>query len=107
MREYPIVADRILRAAPSLAPVAPLVRSSHERWDGRGYPDGLRGDEAPIGARIIAACDAYDSICTAKPYRPARTATEAQAELCRCAGTQFDPAVVRALCAELVDRAAA
>ena len=107
MREYPIIAERILRAAPSLAPVAPLVRSSHERWDGRGYPDGLRGDEAPIGARIIATCDAYDSMLITQPYRPARTADEAQAELRRCAGTQFDPAVVRALCAELADRASA
>jgi diguanylate cyclase (GGDEF)-like protein len=104
MRQYPIVAERILRAAPSLAPVAPLVRSSHERWDGSGYPDALRGEEAPIGARIIAACDAYDSMCLTQPYRPARTTDEAQAELRRCAGTQFDPDVVRALCAELADR---
>ncbi len=106
MREYPIVGERILRAAPSLAPVAPLVRSSHERWDGRGYPDGLRR-ESPIGARIIAACDAYHAMRSAHLYRPARTNEEAVAELRRCAGTQFDPTVVQALCAELGDPASA
>jgi two-component system cell cycle response regulator len=101
MREYPIVGERILRAAPSLAPSAALVRSSHERWDGRGYPDGLRHDEAPIGARIIAVCDAYHAMRSAHPYRPARTMDQAVTELRRCAGTQFDPAVVQALCEEL------
>jgi two-component system, cell cycle response regulator len=107
MREYPLVSERILRAAPSLAPVAPLVRSSHERWDGRGYPDGLRRDQSPIGARIIAACDAYQAMRAARPYRPARTKDEAMAELRRCAGTQFDPTVVQALCTELADPAPA
>ena len=101
MREYPIVGERILRAAPSLAPSAALVRSSHERWDGRRYPDGLRHDEAPIGARIIAVCDAYHAIRSAHPYRPARTMDQAVTELRHCAGTQFDPAVVEALCEEL------
>ena len=101
MREYPIVGERILRAAPSLAPVAPLVRSSHERWDGLGYPDGARGAEIPIGARIIAACDAYDAMRSTRPYRSARTREQALAELRRGAGTQFDPAVVAALCSEL------
>ena len=62
MRQHPIIGERILRTAPSLAPIAPLVRSAHERWDGRGYPDGLRRSEPPIGARIIAACDAYDAM---------------------------------------------
>ena len=67
MRQYPIVGERIVRSAPSLAPVAPLVRSSQERWDGSGYPDGLRTTEAPIGARIIAACDAYHAMRSAQP----------------------------------------
>jgi diguanylate cyclase (GGDEF)-like protein len=105
MRQYPIVGERILRSAPALAPIAPLVRSSHERWDGHGYPDGLRGDESPIGARIIAACDAYDAMRSAHPYRPARTNGEALAELWRYAGTQFDPTVIQALSTELDDSA--
>ena len=107
MREYPVVGERIMRAAPSLAPIASLVRSSHERWDGGGYPDGLRGDESPIGARIIAVCDAYHAMRSEHPYRPARTHDEAVAELLRCSATQFDPTVVRALCAELTVDAAA
>jgi two-component system cell cycle response regulator len=101
MRQYPVVGERIVRSAPSLAPVAPLVRSAQERWDGSGYPDGLRATEAPIGSRIIAACDAYQTMRTAQPYRPALTRDEAIAELQRCAGTQFDPNVVRALSEEL------
>jgi two-component system cell cycle response regulator len=101
MRQYPLVGERILRAAPSLSPLAPLVRSSHERWDGLGYPDGLRRTESPIGARIIAACDAYHAMCSAQPYRSALRDDEAVAELHRCAGTQFDPAVVEALCEEI------
>ena len=103
MRQYPVVGERIVRSAPSLAPVAPLVRSAQERWDGSGYPDGLRATEAPIGSRIIAACDAYQTMRTAQPYRPALTRDEAIAELRRCAGTQFDPDVVRALSGELED----
>jgi diguanylate cyclase (GGDEF)-like protein len=101
VREYPIVGERILRAAPSLAPVARLVRSCHERWDGSGYPDGLRHEQAPLGARIIAVCDAYHSMCSAHSYRHARTRNQAVAELRRCSGSQFDPAVVHALVAEL------
>jgi two-component system, cell cycle response regulator len=105
MRQYPIVGERILRSAPSLAPIAPLVRSSHERWDGRGYPDGLRRSEPPIGARIIAVCDAYDAMRSTQPYRTARTDPEALAEVRSGAGTQFDPAVVRALCAVVGEQA--
>jgi two-component system, cell cycle response regulator len=106
MRQYPIVGERILRSAPSLAPIAPLVRSSHERWDGRGYPDGLRRSEPPIGARIIAVCDAYDAMRSPQPYRPPRSDKEALAEVRSGAGTQFDPAVVRALCAVVDERQA-
>jgi HD-GYP domain-containing protein (c-di-GMP phosphodiesterase class II) len=101
VREYPIVGERILRAAPALAPVAPLVRSCHERWDGQGYPDGLCHEEIPIGSRIIAACDAYHSMRATQAYRRARTREQALAELRRCAGSQFDPAVVDALFTEL------
>ena len=93
--------ERILQAAPALSRVAKLVRSCHERWDGSGYPDGLRHDQIPIGARIISACDAYDSMRSAQPYRRPRNRAQALAELRRCAGSQFDPEVVIALRAEI------
>ena len=75
-----------------------LVRSSHERWDGNGYPDGLAGDEIPLGARIVSVCDAYDAMTSDRPYQRALGHEEALAELRRCAGTQFDPDVVEAFC---------
>ena len=90
------VGERILRAAPALAPVAAVVRSSHERYDGAGYPDGLAGEEIPVGARIISVCDAYDAMTFDRPYRVAQSPKDALAELRRCAGTQFDPSVVAA-----------
>jgi two-component system cell cycle response regulator len=98
MRRHPLIGERILLAAPALRPVARLVRSSHERWDGGGYPDGLRGDEIPLGARVVAVCDAFDAMTTERPYREPVTEGNATAELRRCAGTQFDPMVVEAFC---------
>jgi two-component system, cell cycle response regulator len=98
MRRHPLIGERILLAAPALRPVARLVRSSHERWDGGGYPDGLRGDEIPLGARVVAVCDAYDAMTTERPYREPVDPTDAIGELRRCAGTQFDPIVVDAFC---------
>jgi HD-GYP domain-containing protein (c-di-GMP phosphodiesterase class II) len=95
MREHTIVGDRILSAAPALEGVAKLVRASHERFDGRGYPDQLRGEEIPLGARIIAVCDAFHAMTSDRPYRPTLAVQEALDELHRCAGAQFDPAVVR------------
>ena len=77
--------------------VGHLVRSCHEHWDGAGYPDGLKGEETPRVARIVCCCDAYSAMTTDRPYRKARSAAEALDELRRCAGTQFDPAVVDAL----------
>ena len=91
MREHTIVGERILGAARSLRPVARLVRSSHERWDGNGYPDRLVGEQIPLGARIIAVCDAFDAMTGRRPYRDPMLAGEAMVELRRCAGTQFDP----------------
>ena len=73
MRRHTIIGERILAAAPSLAPVGELVRSSHERYDGRGYPDGLAGEDIPLGARIIAVCDAFDAMLADRPYSPARS----------------------------------
>ena len=77
-------------------PVADWVLHHHERWDGTGYPDGLRGEEIPLGARIIFVADAYDAMTSDRVYRPRLTDEEATAELISCADTQFDPAIVTA-----------
>jgi diguanylate cyclase (GGDEF)-like protein len=106
MRQHTLIGERILNAAPALRPVARLVRSSHERWDGDGYPDALAGEEIPLGSRIIAACDAYDAMVSERPYDAARSPAEALEELRRNAGTQFDPQVVDAICAHLEGRGA-
>jgi diguanylate cyclase (GGDEF)-like protein len=99
MHEHPVVGERILAAVPALRRVGMLVRHSHESWDGTGYPDRLRGSIIPLGARIIAVCDAYDAMTSSRPYAAPRSAAQATRELRRCAGTQFDPAVVDAFCA--------
>jgi HD-GYP domain-containing protein (c-di-GMP phosphodiesterase class II) len=80
-----------------LGRVGHLVRSCHERWDGKGYPDGLAGEETPLVARIVCACDAYNAMTTDRPYRKARSAEEALHEMEVCSATQFDPDVVAAL----------
>jgi HD-GYP domain-containing protein (c-di-GMP phosphodiesterase class II) len=98
IRQHTIIGERILAAAPSLTGVAKLVRSSHERWDGGGYPDALAGEQIPLGARIVAVADAYDAMVTDRPYRKASTPAEALDELRACAGSQFDPRVVYAFC---------
>ncbi|HYH88539.1 MAG TPA: HD domain-containing phosphohydrolase [Solirubrobacteraceae bacterium] len=101
IRRHPVVGERIVGAAPALAPVARLVRSSYERFDGTGYPDGIRGERIPLGSRVIAVCVAYDAMTSPRPYREALPAATAFEELCRCAGHQFDPVVVSAFCAEM------
>jgi diguanylate cyclase (GGDEF)-like protein len=109
VRRHTLIGERILTGAPALAPLARLVRSTHERLDGSGYPDRLAGEEIPLGARIIAVCDAYDAMLADRPYSAARTPGDALDELRRCAGSQFDAAVVEAFVAALADvrRAAA
>jgi two-component system, cell cycle response regulator len=104
VRNHTVAGEKILGAAPALHAVARLVRSSHERFDGTGYPDGLAGTAIPLGSRIIFVCDAFDAIIAERPYRDARTVEEAVLEIRRCAGTQFDPAVVEAFCAVMRDR---
>jgi len=94
MHRHTLIGERIVAAAPALATVGRLVRSSHERWDGAGYPDSLAGTAIPLGARIIAVADAFDAMTVDRPYRAAMSVFAALAELDRCAGTQFDPAVV-------------
>jgi two-component system cell cycle response regulator len=101
MRRHTLIGERILNVAPALRVVARLVRSSHERWDGKGYPDGLAGAAIPLGARIIAACDSYDAMISDRTYQAHRSPDEAIAELRRHAGSQFDPEVVEALCDHL------
>ena len=91
MRKHTLIGERILAAAPAMVPVARLVRASHERWDGDGYPDRLGGEEIPLGARIIAVCDAFDAMVSKKPYRRSLDSQQALDELRRCSGTQFDP----------------
>ena len=101
MRRHTLIGERIVAAAPALGAVAKLVRASHERWDGNGYPDRIAGPELPLGARVIAVCDAYDAMVTDRPYQRARSAWAAMAELRRHMGTQFDPAAVDAFAATL------
>ncbi|MBJ7331075.1 MAG: diguanylate cyclase [Solirubrobacteraceae bacterium] len=101
MRQHTIIGQRILAASPGMQSVGELVRASHERWDGDGYPDGLRGEEIPLGARIIAVCDSFDAMVSDRPYSQGRSVAAALDELNRCAGTQFDPQVVSAFAAVL------
>jgi two-component system cell cycle response regulator len=101
MRQHTVVGERILAAVPALRGVGVLVRGSHERFDGTGYPDGLAGEDIPLGARIIAVCDAFDAMRQERSYAPAMPEDDAIAELHRCAGKQFDPDVVAAFAAVL------
>jgi putative nucleotidyltransferase with HDIG domain len=94
MRRHAIAGYVILRGSAEPAAVAALVRSSHERWDGTGYPDGLAGEGIPLGARIIAICDAYDAMTDERPYRGARSRAEALEELRQGAGVRYDPTLV-------------
>ena len=102
MNEHTILGQEMLeRAGGLLGEVGPHVRSCHEHWDGNGYPDGLAGEEIPLVARIVCACDAWSAMTTDRSYRSALAREAAAAELRRCAGTQFDPEVVEALAAVL------
>jgi HD-GYP domain-containing protein (c-di-GMP phosphodiesterase class II) len=105
MRRHTIVGGDLVARIDAFAHLAPAVRASHERWDGEGYPDGISGEDIPLAARIIAACDTYDAIVTDRPYRPARTIAQARGELCRVAGIQLDARVVEALLEELTELA--
>jgi PAS domain S-box-containing protein len=98
MRRHPEIGESILASTDRMRGVAGLVRHHQEKWDGSGYPDGLKGEEIPLGARILAVCDAYSAITDDRPYKKARSREDALAELRRCAGAQFDPRVVEAFC---------
>jgi HD-GYP domain-containing protein (c-di-GMP phosphodiesterase class II) len=99
IRQHTIIGARVLAAAPALRRVATLVRMSHERWDGGGYPEGLAGEQVPLAARIVALCDAYDAMVSPRTYRTAMSHADALDEVRRCSGSQFDPAVVEAFLA--------
>jgi diguanylate cyclase (GGDEF)-like protein len=98
VRQHTLIGERILGAVPALHRVGKIVRSSHERWDGQGYSDGLAGEEIPLAARIITICDAYAVMTSSRPYHDATSVAEAMAELRRCAGSQFDPRIVDVFC---------
>jgi diguanylate cyclase (GGDEF)-like protein len=100
LERHPQIGFRMLDSL-GVDPVADLVLHHHERWDGTGYPDGLRGEQIPLGARIIFVTDAYDAMTSDRIYRPKRSAQAALVELERCAGTQFDPGIVAAFAEEL------
>lgn len=97
MRRHPVIGQRILNEVPGFEDVAIAVRHEHERWDGKGYPDGLKREEIPLASRIILACDAYNAMISRRPYREPLSETEARDQLLTNSGTQFDPAVVDSL----------
>src|SRR5688572_24338250 len=104
VRTHTIRGQEVLeRAGGVLASVGSIVRASHERWDGLGYPDGLAGEKVPLAARIVTACDAFNAMTTDRPYRPAMTLPESVVELRASAGSQLDPQVVQALLAVVWD----
>jgi response regulator RpfG family c-di-GMP phosphodiesterase len=103
MRSHTAAGERIVAAAPGLASVARLVRSSAERYDGSGYPDGLAGDAIPLGARVIGVAVAFAALTERRRHREPVGPEAALAELRRNTGTQFDPAIVEALAADLVE----
>lgn len=97
MRRHPIVGGDVVSRVPSLRAIAPIIRAHHEQWDGHGYPDGLAGEQIPLGARIVAVADAYEAMLTDRPYQQAHDEAWVLAELRSCAGRQFDPMVVETL----------
>jgi PAS domain S-box-containing protein len=97
MRQHPVIGAQIAASVPGLGHLAPILRAEHERWDGGGYPDGVAGDEIPLGARIVLVCDAYDAMTSDRPYRRGMAPDRAREEVRRNAGSQFDPEVARAL----------
>lgn len=101
MKQHPVIGERIVSRIPGLEEVARAIRHEHERWDGKGYPDGLKGSEIPLASRIVLVCDAFHAMTSDRPYRAAMPEEDARAELVRHAGTQFDPVIVGALLSSL------
>ncbi|MGZ4397913.1 MAG: HD-GYP domain-containing protein [Gaiellaceae bacterium] len=105
IRGHTLVGERIASAAPSLLDVARIIRSSHERYNGSGYPDGLRGEQIPLASRVVAVADAFDAMIGPRPYRLGMSDADALEELQRCSGAQFDPVVVDLFCSVLAEQA--
>ena len=105
LERHPRIGFQMLESL-GVDPIADWVLHHHERWDGNGYPDRLRGEEIPLGARIIFVADAYDAMTSDRVYRRRLTDEEAVSELVRCAGTQFDPSIVAAFIEEFEASAA-
>jgi len=95
MKLHPVFSYEILKDMDTLKPVLGGIRAHHERWDGTGYPDGLKGEEIPVSGRILAVADAFDAVTTDRPYRKAMTLSEAERELVRNSGIQFDPEIIK------------
>ena len=106
INRHTLIGENMLSAAPALARIAKLVRSTHERFDGAGYPDSLAGADIPLASRIVFVCDSFHAMTSDRPYGLQFDERSAVAELERCAGSQFDPAVVQALVSELAARQA-
>lgn len=98
VKRHPAYGAKMLSQFKILKNVIPSVYHHHERWDGRGYPDGIRGEAIPLGARIVAVVDAFDAMTSQRNYQQQHTPLQALEELCRCAGTQFDAQLVRLFC---------
>jgi two-component system cell cycle response regulator len=96
VRAHPVIGQEMLERRSELLATGPLVRATHERWDGAGYPDRLLGAAIPLPSRIVTVCDAFDAMTRPRPYSPPRTIAAALDELEDCAGTQFDPGIVTA-----------
>jgi putative nucleotidyltransferase with HDIG domain len=104
MKTHPDLGAKIIANVPFLEEVAVIIRAHHERWDGNGYPEGLAGEQIPLGARIFAVADSFDAMTSDRPYRRGRQLDEALLEIERCSTTQFDPAVVKAFLAVPIER---
>jgi HD-GYP domain-containing protein (c-di-GMP phosphodiesterase class II) len=96
MEKHPTIGAEIVGQMETYKRIAPIVRHHHERWDGKGYPDGISGEAIPLGSRIICVADSYDAMTSDRPYRKALSHLDAHAELRKHAGTQFDPVIVAA-----------
>lgn len=103
LKQHPVIGEEILKPIPSMSHVLPVVRHHHEKWDGKGYPDGIAREQIPLEARIVGLTDAYDAMVSDRPYRKGMPVRDAVAELKRCAGTHFDPYLVDAFI-RMVDR---
>ncbi len=96
MKQHPITGAEMIKDISYLAPAAPIIRHHHERWDGTGYPDGLKEEQIPLGARIVAVADSFDAMSIDRPYRNGRSLEDAYQEILNCSGSHFDPQVVKA-----------